>query len=262
MVKNYKLQLKYDGTKYSGWQIQPHAKTIQGEVLRALGMLSKEPVELIGVSRTDAGVHALAYICNCKINTEAELNVIFRSLNGILDKDIRVTDISICDDNFNARHDALAKTYIYTIDNTPYGEPFLRQTAWRWGKKLDFEIMKKAAASFIGTHDFSAFMSSGSSATDFVRTIYNITLKEENSIITMEITGNAFLYNMVRIITGTLVLVGNGKIQPENVADIILKKDRKLAGMTAPPQGLALKKVYYGEEELKCLLKNSHSLKE
>lgn len=256
MKRNYMLKLCYDGTRYCGWQIQPDVRTVQGELTKALETITRSEVEVVGVSRTDAGVHALCYVCSCHMDTSYELSALMRSINGILEKDIRLTEISYCDDSFNARYDAVAKTYIYTIDNTYWGDPFLRNTSWHWGKMLDFEKMQIAAEYFIGTHDFSSFMSAGGSAVDFTRTIYTLNLEKNNGIIKLKITGNGFLYNMVRIITGTLLLVGSGKVKPEEIKEIILKKDRKFAGITAPPQGLALARIYYSKEELECLLKS------
>ena len=262
MEKNYKLILRYDGTGYSGWQIQKSAKTVQGELTKTLEIITKNVIDVTGVSRTDAGVHALEYVCNVRLDTDLSEFELFRSINGILDKDIRLTSVSVCDDSFNARFDSLAKTYVYTIDNTYWGDPFLVKTAWHWGKTLDFESMQKASSFFVGTYDFSSFMSAGSSAKDFVRTVYDLSLTKEENIIKMEITGNGFLYNMVRIIAGTLVCVGVGKILPEEIPEIIERKDRNHRGITAPPQGLALKKVYYSREEINCLLKSRQSLKE
>lgn len=262
MKKNYKLILCYDGTAYCGWQIQKNAKTVQGELTKTLEIITKNEIEITGVSRTDAGVHALSYVCNVFLDTSLSEFELFRSINGVLDKDIRLMEISVCDDSFNARFDSLAKTYVYTIDNTYWGDPFLIKTAWHWGKTLDFENMKKAAAFFVGTYDFSSFMSAGSSAKDFVRTIYDLKLSKNDDIIKMEITGNGFLYNMVRIIAGTLVCVGVGKIAPEEIPEIIERKDRNHRGITAPPQGLALKKVYYNEEEMLCLRKSHQSSNE
>lgn len=258
MIKNYKLTLKYDGTKYSGWQIQPNVRTVQGELTKTLEIITRNSVEVTGVSRTDAGVHALGYVASCFLDTELDLYRLSHSINGILDKDIRLTNISICDDDFNARFNSLAKTYVYTIDNTVYGEPFLINTSWHWAKELDFDKMKIAGEEFVGTYDFSSFMSAGGSAKDFVRTVYSLRLEKNDDIIKMYITGNGFLYNMVRIIAGTLVCVGTGKIVPEEIKEIIEKKDRKYAGITAPPQGLALLKVYYSEEELNCFIKSHH----
>ncbi len=262
MIKNYKLVFRYDGTRYSGWQIQPNVRTIQGEITKTLETITRTKVDVVGVSRTDAGVHALNYVCNCHLDTEIDISVLMRSINGILEKDIRLIDISYCDDDFNARFNSVAKTYVYTIDNTYWGDPFLINTSWHYAKTLDFEKMQLAAKFFVGTHDFSSFMSAGGSATDFTRTIYELFLSKEEGIIKLYITGNGFLYNMVRIITGTLLCVGNGKFEPEEIEEIILKKDRKYAGITAPPQGLALAKVYYSEEELTCLLKSRLCLKE
>ena len=250
MLKNYKLLLRYDGTKYHGWQRQPGLRTVQGELEGALSVITRQEAAVTGVSRTDAGVHAYEYVCNTQLDTEHDTAVLFRAVNGILDDDIRLIEISVCPDEFNARFDAAGKTYVYTIDNTPYGEPFLKGRAWRCKRGLDFEKMCRAAEQFTGTHDFSSFMSAGSETVDFTRTIYACRLSKSERIIEMEITGNGFLYNMVRIIAGTLVSVGLGRIAPEEISEIILKKDRRHPGITAPPQGLMLYKVYYSREDI------------
>ena len=162
--------------------------------------------------------------------------------------DIRLIEAKPCDESFNARFDAVQKTYLYRIDTTPHGNVFYRNYAWHVPQALDLEKMQKAADCFLGSHDFSGFMAQGGSSKTFTRTIMDSSFTEEDGLLTYRITGNGFLYNMVRIIAGTLVWVGKGKIAPEDMPAIILSKDRTRAGMTAPAHGLTLLRAEYADE--------------
>ncbi len=247
---NYRLQLMYDGTQYAGWQRQQNAKTVQGELERALSVVTRETVTTVGVSRTDAGVHAADFTANVHLSAPVEEYKICRGVNALLPEDIRLTGIFPCPEDFSARFDAEKKTYLYRIDTAPYSNVFYRNFAWHLPYRLDVEKMQQAAESFIGTHDFSGFMAQGCSAKTFTRTIFESSLTMEGSLLTYRITGNGFLYNMVRIISGTLAGVGKGKINPESVPAIIASKDRTKAGMTAPAKGLTLLRAYYPPEKL------------
>ena len=243
---NYKLELMYDGSNFSGWQRQKNARTVCGEIESAIKIITKENVELCGVSRTDAGVHAREYVANFCLSSDFPPEKLIVGINALVPEGISVKNAAKCDSEFNARFDVKAKTYVYTIDNTIYGNTFLRKYAWHFKYPLDIDSMKKACKHFIGTHDFSSFMSQGGTAKTFERTIYEANVSKNNDgIITFSVKGNGFLYNMVRIMAGTLVWVGKGAICADDIPSIIESKDRKNAGVTAPPEGLMLYKLHY-----------------
>ncbi|MBQ4517242.1 MAG: tRNA pseudouridine(38-40) synthase TruA [Clostridia bacterium] len=244
---NYKLRLMYDGTNYAGWQRQENARTIQGELEKALAVILRQPITLTGVSRTDAGVHAADFTANFHIDSTIETFKLCRGANALLPPDIRVTDAVPCSEDFSSRFDAVKKTYIYRIDCSPYGNAFYRNFAWHHPVPLDVEKMQTAASHFLGNHDFSGFMAQGGSSKTFTRHIMESEISRQGDLIEYRITGNGFLYNMVRIITGTLVWVGRNKIQSEDIPALILSKDRTRAGMTAPAKGLMLMQAYYNE---------------
>lgn len=245
---NYKLTLMYEGTHYAGWQRQNNAHTVQGELESALSVILRQPVTTVGVSRTDAGVHAERFTANFHADAELEMYKLCRGVNALLAPDIRVTAAEPCADDFNARFDAKGKTYLYRIDPTPYGNPFYRHIAWHHPSQLNLCAMQKAAACFLGQHDFSAFMAQGGSSKTFTRSITESSVEEKDGLIQYRITGNGFLYNMVRIITGTLVWVGRGKIDAADIPSVIASKNRTHAGMTAPAEGLTLLGAYYENE--------------
>ncbi|MBR4874632.1 MAG: tRNA pseudouridine(38-40) synthase TruA [Clostridia bacterium] len=245
MNQNYKITLMYNGAKYGGWQVQKNAKTIQEETEKAFSTILRTDISLTGVSRTDAGVHALNYVANSFFDTDLEERRILAGVNAILPEDIRVKSIEKCDEDFHARYSAKSKTYVYMIDTSVYGDVFKKPYVWRFKYPLDFENMQKCTEFFVGKHDFSAFMSKGGQAKTFEREIYECSLTKEDEIIKLKIRGNGFLYNMVRIIAGTLVSVGRGFIQWDKIPEIILSKERKNAGITAPPEGLTLYDIEY-----------------
>ncbi len=246
MAINYKLELMYDGSSFSGWQRQKNARTVCGELENAIKVITKQDIELCGVSRTDAGVHAKEYVANFFMDIEFPPEKLVVGINALCADGISVKKAEITTPEFNARFDVKSKTYLYTIDNTPYGDAFLKKYAWHFKYPLDLEAMQKACRSYVGTHDFSAFMSQGGTAKTFERTIYDASVTEDSDgIIRFYVTGNGFLYNMVRIMAGTLVWVGKGAISPTEIQDIIASKDRKRAGVTAPPHGLMLYKLNY-----------------
>lgn len=245
MSQNHKITLMYNGARYGGWQIQKNAVTVQGEVEKAFSTILRQPVSLIGASRTDAGVHALNYVANAFFDTDYDENRILSGVNAVLPEDIRVKSVVPCGEDFHARYCAKSKTYIYQIDTSCYGDVFKKPYVWRFKYPLDFEKMMKCPQHFVGLHDFSAFMSKGGQAKTFEREIYECTLTKNEDTLIMKIRGNGFLYNMVRIIAGTLVSVGRGFIEPEDLPEIILSKERKRAGITAPPEGLMLYEIEY-----------------
>lgn len=245
MSNNYKITLMYNGAKYGGWQVQKNAVTIQEEAQKAFSTILRQPIELIGASRTDAGVHALNYVANAYFDTDYDEQRILSGVNAVLPEDIRVKSVKVCADDFHARYDAKSKTYIYQIDTSIYGDVFKKPYVWRFKYPLNVEKMMKCPKYFVGKHDFSAFMSKGGQAKTFEREIYECTLEKDGDTLIMKIRGNGFLYNMVRIIAGTLVSVGRGFIEPEELPGIIASKERKKAGITAPPEGLMLYEIEY-----------------
>ena len=244
-MRNIKLIIEYDGTNYHGWQIQKNAKTIQGVLVDAIKNLTKEETVLNGSGRTDSKVHAYGQVANFKTNSNIPAEKFSFALNRIIPEDIVVKKSEEVDMDFHARFSAQAKTYRYLIYNSKFPSALLRNRAWYIHYPLNFEDMKRAADFFIGTHDFSAFRASGSDVECSIRTISRISLDKNGDIISLEVTASGFLYNMMRIIAGTLIEVGRGKIKYEDIKEIIEGGNRKKAGQTAPPEGLYLVEVYY-----------------
>lgn len=244
-MQNIKITLSYDGTSYHGFQIQKNEITIQETVQKALSKITGEQIKLTGCGRTDSGVHAVAYTANFHTNSSIPADKVSFALNSILPDDIICIDSCSEDDTFHAKNSALRKKYTYKILNSKTPNPFLRNYAWHYKFPLDIQKMRQASQAFIGTHDFIGFASSGFTVKTTVRTIYSLNVYKDGDIIVIDVTGNGFLYNMVRIIAGTLVFVGGGKIPPDDMADIIASCDRNRAGITAPPQGLYLSEVMY-----------------
>ena len=235
-MRNLKLTIQYDGNKYCGWQKQPNSPGIQGTIEYAIYEITKEKVNITGSGRTDAGVHALGQVANFKTNSTISSSRIPDALNAKLPKDISIIDCQEVPDDFHSRYSATGKIYRYLIYNKPYRSPLYKDTSYHVRYDLDIDKMRLEAKSLLGTHDFKGFMSSGSSVKDTVRTIHNITIEESE--------GNGFLYNMVRIIVGTLVDIGRGRID-KSMEEIVASLDRGEAGHTAPAHGLFLKKVHY-----------------
>ncbi len=243
-MRNLKLTIQYDGTKYCGWQKQPNSSGIQGTIEYAIYEITKEKVNIIGSGRTDAGVHALGQVANFKTNSNIPAARIPDALNAKLPKDISIIDCQEVSDDFHSRYSATGKIYRYLIYNKPYRSPLYKDISYHVRYDLDIEKMRVEAQSLLGTHEFKGFMSSGSSVKDTVRTIHNISIEESGDLIVLEVEGNGFLYNMVRILVGTLVDIGRGRID-KPLEEIIASQDRGEAGHTAPAHGLFLKKVHY-----------------
>lgn len=245
MMRNIVLTLSYDGTEYHGFQRQENGITIQQVVENAIKKVTGETLSITGCSRTDAGVHATEYVCNFRTESSVPADKFCFALNSYMPDD--VSCIASCEaaEDFHARYSAKSKTYTYTIYNAPHKNPVLCRFAWHYPIKIDIEKMKIAAAEIVGTHDFKAFMASGGQQKTTVKTVNFLDITTDEKRIFITINADGFLYNMVRIIAGTLVYAGTGKINPEDVPDIIKSGDRVRAGITAPPQGLCLKKVLY-----------------
>ena len=243
---NYKLVLQYDGTKLNGWQKQGNTdNTIQGKLEAILERMYGQYVEIHGSGRTDAGVHALGQVANFHAPEKFSPEEMKASLNEYLSKDIRVLKVEIADDRFHARLTAKAKTYEYRIDNGEVADVFQRKYVMREENPLDLDAMRAAAGYLVGTHDFKTFCANKKMKKSTVRTIYSIDIEEKNGIVSIKYRGNGFLYNMVRILTGTLIEVGRGMRKPEEMKMIIEAQDRGAAGFTAPAQGLYLVEVEY-----------------
>ncbi len=251
-MKNIAMSIRYDGTNYHGWQRQKNGMTVQQAVEEALSRLTGEKVQVTGCSRTDAGVHALDYVFNFMTDTNIPIEKLPYAFNYHLPKDISALEAFEMPEDFNARFSAQGKRYIYRIWNSGIRNPFLTRYSWQMPYHMDVEAMKISAPIFEGTHDFAGFMATGGDQKTTVRNIRVCSVHqdaEQPELITVTVEADAFLYNMVRIITGTLAEVGFGRIKPEALPDIIKSCDRKLGGLTAPPQGLFLKRVYYDFRE-------------
>lgn len=244
-MRNIKLTIEYDGTNYHGWQSQINAKSIQDEITLAINKLTGEDCKLIGASRTDLGVHAFGQIANFMTASTIPTEKFAFALNTILARDISVKMSEEVSLDFHSRYSSIGKKYKYIIYNSRQPSALMRNRAWHIHQKLDMSDMLNASKFFIGTHDFSAFKAAGSSTKSSVRTISDISLVSNDELIQIEVIGDGFLYNMVRIIAGTLVYVGLQKIDYNDITSIIESKDRKKSGKTAPAQGLYLVEVYY-----------------
>ena len=244
-MRHIKLTIEYDGKDFNGWQKQPTKLNIQGTIEQAIKQITGEDVELNASGRTDAGVHALGQVANFKTNSQIPIEKFAIAINSKLKRSIVIKKAEEVDERFHSRLSCKKKTYRYIINNSPEGTAIYRNLETHIPQKLDLSQMKKAIKYFEGEHDFKAFKASGTSSKSSVRTIYKADIYQENEKIFIEITGNGFLYNMVRIIVGTLVEVGLGKIKPEKIIDIIQQGKRENAGKTFPPNGLYLLKVMY-----------------
>ena len=245
-MRNIKLTIEYDGKDFNGWQKQPDKLNIQGSIEFAIKQITEEEVALNASGRTDAGVHALGQVANFKTESELPVEKFPIAINSKLKKSIRIINAEEVDERFHSRLNCKKKTYRYVINNSEFASAIYRNLETHIPQKLNIKKMKEAIKYFEGEHDFKAFKASGTSSKSSVRTIYKAEIIEmPNNRIYIELTGNGFLYNMVRIIAGTLVDVGLEKIKPEEIPSIIEKGKRDLAGKTLPPNGLFLLKVEY-----------------
>ena len=244
-MRNIKLTIEYDGKDFNGWQRQPNKLNIQGTIEQAIKNITGEDVELNASGRTDAGVHALGQVANFKTNSQIPIDKFAIAINSRLKKSIVIKKAEEVDERFHSRLSCKKKTYRYVINNSIEGTAIYRNLETHISQKLDVVKMQKAVKYFEGEHDFKAFKASGTSSKSSVRTIYEAKVYNEENKVFIELTGNGFLYNMVRIIAGTLVEVGLGKIEPESIKEIIKSKKRENAGKTLPPNGLYLVSVIY-----------------
>lgn len=244
-LKNVKLEIQYNGANYFGWQKQRNHISVQEVLEKTLSKLLQEHIEVTGCSRTDSKVHAIKYVCNFTTNTNIPCNKIKYAVNPLLPDDIVVLNSMKVDEMFHSRYSCVGKTYIYKILNREVRPVFKREGIYHYKEQLCIDKMKAASKFFVGTHDYNAFKSSGSSVKTTIRTIQSINITKQKDEILIQVTGDGFLYNMVRIIVGTLIQVGINKIEPEYIQTILKNRDRKLAGPTAPAEGLYLKEIYF-----------------
>ncbi|MBR2615261.1 MAG: tRNA pseudouridine(38-40) synthase TruA [Clostridia bacterium] len=238
------LRLSYDGTGFHGWQVQSNAVTVQGLLMSALETLFSRKVPVAGCSRTDAGVHAKTFVCHADLPSPFPLERLPLALNALLPGGIVVHEAKPAPADFHARFSCKGKTYRYLVHNARVRDPFLQNRAYFYPKPLDAIRMNEAAAAYVGTHDFYAFMASGAEVEDTVRTIYDFRVIRNVDQIDFVVTGNGFLYNMVRIMVGTLISGEAGKLS-HPISEIIALRDRTKAGITVPAHGLYLENVFY-----------------
>ncbi len=248
-MRSYKLTLAYDGTHFTGWQRQPGRRTVQGVLEKVLGAVLQEEVRCMSSGRTDSGVHALAQIVGFQSATRHPPEAILKALNAELPEDLFVFDVGEVSPEFHPIKDAVRKRYRYIIQDGRVRDIFDRQYVWQVFRRLDVELMQQAAKHLVGTHDFQSFESHGSSRLTTIRTIYDLLVErkeaERTDRIIIEVEADGFLYNMVRNIAGTLMLIGKGNHSPDWPLDILAAKDRRVCGPTAPAQGLFMMWVEY-----------------
>ena len=263
-MATFKLTLAYDGADFSGWQAQPGQRTVQGELERAWREITGEVVRVNAAGRTDAGVHAAGQVVSLESPTSIAPAALVGALNSKLPEDAAVVSVELAPDGFHATHDAVCKRYRYAIYNHSRRPVFLRKYAWHVPTPLDVEAMQRAGQSLVGTHDFVSFQSAGSERESTVRTIFAVevarqaagqgsaaptlpapSFEEREALVTIDVQGDGFLYNMVRAIAGTLVEVGRGRRSAASVSEVIAACDRSAAGQTAPAHGLTLLWVRY-----------------
>jgi tRNA pseudouridine38-40 synthase len=245
-MKNYKMLIQYDGGEFKGWQRLGNSEnTIQGKIEAVLSKMVGEPVEIVGSSRTDAGVHALGQVANFKAAVDLSEAKIKEYLNHYLPRSISVVKVTVTSERFHARYHAKAKTYLYKIWNEAHGNPFMRKYTMHVERRLDLEKMRDACQYFIGEHDFAVYANAKSTKKDTVRNIYSLDVEEDAGMIQIRICGTGFLYNMARKMVGTLIEVGLGDKEAEAIPGILLAKERSGTGGIADAGGLYLEKIEY-----------------
>ena len=244
-MRNLLLTISYDGSNYHGWQVQKNAVTVQEVFQNAVKKLFKQNIAIKGCSRTDSGVHANKYCVSFKTDTDIPCENIIMALNSYLPDDIAVLNCTEMDIDFHARYNVVKKEYVYIINNSKISNPFLRNYAFWYRYDIDTDYLNEQAQAFVGTYDYSGFCSANSGVEDTVRTVHSFEVSRKGDIVYFKVSADGFLYNMVRIMVGTLLFVNEGKIKKDELKNVILSKNRKLAGKTAPPQGLYLNDVIY-----------------
>ncbi len=244
-MKNIALRLRYDGSAYHGWQRQRDLPTVQQTVEEAIEKVCGERVHVTGCGRTDAGVHALRYCANFRTESSIPLDRLPLALNTRLPGDIAVTAACQAEDSFNAIGSCVKKEYVYRILNSRIPDPFLEKRVCFYPSVLDIGAMSRAAAAFVGTHDFAAVRSVGTETKTTVRTVHWCEASRQGDLITVRVCADGFLYNMVRAMVGTMVYASYGKLAPEDIPALLDSRDRRLTGPTMPPQGLYMNRVWY-----------------
>lgn len=252
-MKNYAMWISYDGTRYAGWQRQKNHMTVQGIIEKELSFLLKRPITIHASGRTDAGVHALEQCASFEAALPMPTERLKQALSNALPDDMALLELINVSHDFHARYSAIGKTYEYRLYCSKATNPFLNRYATQCKYVLDEKSIREAMGHFLGEHDFIGFMASGSHVKDTVRTIHSFDLEIVDNLWTFRISGDGFLYNMVRIIIGLMMRVGQGFVRPEDVLSIIESKNRSAARWTAPPQGLFLKTIFYPQNEIKNL---------
>lgn len=244
-MRNLLVTIQYDGTDYHGWQVQKNALTVQEVFQNAVERVFGERLDVIGASRTDAGVHANMYCVSIKTDMNISDEGVVLALNTYLPKDISAVSCTEVADDFHPRYSCKSKEYVYKLYNGKIRNPFYSDYAFHYRYPLDAEYLNKECKAFIGTFDYSGFCSAHSDVEDTVRTVIGADVWREGDMVYFRVEADGFLYNMVRIMVGTLLFINEGKIKNGELSDVILSKDRKRAGKTAPPQGLYLNKINY-----------------
>ena len=244
-MRNIALKLKYDGSRYHGWQVQKNEISVAQTLEEALSRICEHPVKTVGCGRTDAGVHALRYCANFRTDCRIPVKRFPLAVNSRLPGDIAVVDAVEAPEDFNAIGSCIKKEYVYKILNGPIRDPFLEKRVCFYPQHLDMEQMRRAAEAFEGTHDFRAVRSVGTETKTTVRTVYWCRAEKEGELITVSICADGFLYNMCRAMVGTMIYASYGKLQPEEIPELLEKGDRRLTGPTMPPQGLYLNRLWY-----------------
>ena len=247
----YLLTIQYDGRRYHGYQVQKNGTSIQAELNAAAETVFSCPCAVTGCSRTDSGVHALDFKATLRPSAEVAIppDKVATALNAVLPEDIAILRSEAVSDTFHPRYDVTEKEYRYVIHNGAVRDPFLVGRAYHYPRELNVPLMNEAARAFLGTHDFSSFMAAGSKITDPTRTVYDCRVERQGSTVSVTVSGNGFLYHMVRILVGTLIAVSEGKIEKDDLPEILAARDRRRAGSTAPACGLYLSRVSYDGKE-------------
>lgn len=248
---NYLVYLKFNGKNYHGWQFQKNSVSIEEKVKFAVSAINEFPTTVYGCSRTDGGVHANMYCFNFHSPKFFESFKLVRAINAYLPSDIAAYDCKIVSEEFHARFDAVGKEYLYKVYNHKLRDPFTEDFMFRYCfSQLDVERLNKCCKSFIGTHDFKAFCSTKCNVSSTVRTIYEFNVERVGDVVTFRVVGDGFLYNMVRIMVGTLIRISEGRIGEDDIGSILSSGDRTMAGITVPPNGLYLNRVIYDKNDL------------
>lgn len=245
MSRNLRILIEYDGTDFAGWQRQPGQRTVQGEIEDAIAQMTGETVLVRGAGRTDAGVHAAGQVANFTLAANIPTLGLLRGLNSLLPSDIALLDVAEAPPEFDARFSARGKTYRYQVWNNLVRAPLQARRCWHCRRPIDLEAMRAAARQLVGEHDFRAFRASDCERRTTIRVVRRLDIDRAGDLLSFEIEATAFLKNMVRILVGTLVDLGRGRIAPEVITQMLASGDRTIGGVTAPPQGLTLVRVAY-----------------